>query len=137
MWREPSRDISMPSKTCPTRSMASGGRTVSNPVERLAAAVRMPSESAQEWASRALGDLCADPAILAVVLFGSSVRPVERSSDLDCLVIYSGRRPVLPSAPTDVDVRYYEARDVPRLIREGHDLLGWALRLGAPVCERE
>jgi len=31
----------------------------------------------------------------------------------------------------------YEASAVPRLLAEGHDLLGWSLRLGSLICEQD
>jgi len=99
--------------------------------------LRWPSSDARAWAEGAFSELCASPNVLALVLFGSSVRPVESSFDLDCLFVYQGDRPVLPAAPMEVDVRAYPADQVDRLIEEGHDLLGWCIRFGRVVCERE
>jgi hypothetical protein len=98
--------------------------------------VRWPSDQVREWAEKTLPELCPEPSILAVVLFGSCVRPVEFCTDLDCLVVYSDSRPEFPDAPIDVDVRAYQEGAVRDLALQGHDLLGWALRLGLLVCER-
>jgi hypothetical protein len=81
--------------------------------------------------------LCGSRDVLAVVLFGSAVRPGVDSFDLDCLYIYRGEPPVLPPAPMEVDVRAYPVDQVEHLVEAGHDLLGWSLRLGELVCERD
>jgi hypothetical protein len=99
--------------------------------------VRWPSDEARNWVATALAAFADDARVLAVVLFGSSVRPVEQSSDLDCLVVHRGsERPEPPRPPVDVDIRYYDADTVPPLLQEGHELLGWALRFGVPVWQR-
>jgi len=94
-----------------------------------------PSEEARLWTTNSLARLCGRSDVLAVIFFGSSVRPVTRSGDLDCLIIYSKVAPPLGRVPIDVDVRCYKADSVPDLIEKGHDLLGWALRFGVLVCE--
>jgi hypothetical protein len=101
------------------------------------AILRWPSGAAQKWADTAFRELCSHPDVLAVVLFGSTVRPALSSFDLDCLYVYQGEQPAVEQAPLDVDIRGYPADQVDRLIQEGHDLLGWSLRLGRLVCERD
>ena len=103
---------------------------------QVTAVQRWPSSDAREWAERAFSQLCASPDVLAVVLFGSTIRPAENSFDLDCLYIYRGEQPALPPAPMEVDIRSYHADQVDLLIESGHDLLGWSIRLGELVCER-
>jgi hypothetical protein len=98
--------------------------------------VRWPSAQAQDWALRALPQLAADTEVLAVVFFGSAVRKVRRPGDLDCLIIYGRRAPLLLSVPIDVDVRSYAASQVEALIEKGHDILGWALRFGVLAHEK-
>jgi len=98
--------------------------------------VQWPSEAAREWAIRAIEELRANPRILAVVFFGSSVRPVSSVGDLDLLVVFEGDEPELTGVPMDVDVRSYSASMVPELIVKGHDLLGWALRYGVLAYQR-
>lgn len=117
------------SMTYPRASAAASAR-------EAVGSVRWPSAEARAWAECAFADLCTRRNVVAVVLFGSAVRPVESSYDLDCLYIYRGARPPLPPAPMDVDLRAYPAHQVEELIRGGHDLLGWCLLYGRVLCER-
>jgi hypothetical protein len=106
-------------------------------VPAMGAVLRWPSGNARDWAERTFSSLCSDPEILAVVLFGSTIRPAKSSFDLDCLYVYRGKPPTLPPAPMEVDVRGYRADQVDELISAGHDLLVWSVRLGKLVCERD
>lgn len=108
----------------------------SRQAEPTFAGVRWPSDEAFAWAARCVPALCATPNTLAVVFFGSAVRPVDISGDLDVLYIFSGDRPGIDPAPLDVDVRGYAEPDVEPLIMKAHDLLGWAIRYGRLMCER-
>lgn len=99
--------------------------------------MRWPSGTARDWAERTFSILCSDPSVLAVVLIGSTIRPAKSSFDLDCLYIYRGKPPTLPTSPMEVDVRGYRADQVDDLVRAGHDLLVWSVRLGKLVCERD
>jgi hypothetical protein len=103
----------------------------------IAAVLRWPSSDARRWAESVLSQLCGNPNVMAVVLFGSSIRPATESFDFDCLYIYQGDRPALPRAPMEVDVRAYPAADVERLIESAHDLFVWSIRMGEVVCERD
>lgn len=96
-----------------------------------------PGTAARRWAEEALAELCASPDVLAVVLFGSAIRPAGSSFDLDCLYIYREDRPTFTPAPMQVDIRAYPADQVDELVARGHDLLVWCLRLGKLVCERD
>ena len=98
--------------------------------------VRWPSDAARDWAIRAIDVLRAESNTLAVVFFGSSVRPVSSVGDLDLLIVFESHEPELADVPIDVDVRSYAASMVPELIRKGHDLLGWAIRYGVVAYER-
>jgi hypothetical protein len=80
--------------------------------------------------------LCGSQNVVAVVLFGSTIRPARDSFDLDCLYVYEEARPAFPPAPLEVDIRGYHVDQVEQLIAAGHDLLVWSIRLGALVCER-
>lgn len=102
----------------------------------LAAVKRWPSADAREWVTRLVSYLCAQPQVRAVVLYGSAVRDVEDSADVDLLFVYEGYPPIFESPPLDVDVRGYESTEIDAQIAAGHDVLGWALRFGAPVWER-
>ncbi len=96
-----------------------------------------PSEEAREWTERFLEKTCNDPEVLAVVAFGSAVRRVSYSADLDLLYIYRSEDPRVDSPPLDIDVRGYDQAGVEERIEAGHDLLCWTLRYGRVICERE
>lgn len=98
--------------------------------------VRWPSDAARDWAMGVIEDLSASSKTLAVVFFGSSVRPVSSVGDLDVLIVFEGDEPELADVPIDVDVRCYADSIVPELIERGHDLLGWAIRYGVVAYER-
>ncbi len=106
----------------------------SQPLSTMVA--RWPSAEARHWAEESIPRLCQEETVLAVVVFGSSVRDVDFSTDLDVLYIYQVTPVSQAPPPLDVDVRAYPAADVDRLLSNAHDLLGWALRLGRVVCER-
>lgn len=100
------------------------------------AVLRWPSTAARRWAEEAFAELCSNEDVLAVVLFGSAIRPGRSSFDLDCLYVYRDNHPVFSPAPMEVDIRGYRADQVDDLIAGGHDLLVWSIQLGKPVCER-
>jgi hypothetical protein len=81
---------------------------------------------------------CERPEVLAVVVYGSAVRDVEDSADVDLLVVHTGDdQPPFTAPPLDVDVRAYPGAEIDARIAAGHDVLGWALRYGIPAYERE
>lgn len=96
-----------------------------------------PSEEARKWTERFLERMCSHPEVLAVVAFGSAVRRVSSSADLDLLYIYRSKDPRVDSPPLDVDVRGYDQAAVEELIEAGHDLLCWTLKYGRVICECE
>lgn len=99
--------------------------------------VLWPSDAARLWATHVIERLSGgDACVLAIVFFGSAVRPVPTVGDLDLLVVFEGNEPDLGNVPIDVDVRSYSAEVVPELIEKGHDLLGWAIRYGVLAHER-
>ncbi|MYC85486.1 MAG: hypothetical protein F4X18_08220 [Acidimicrobiia bacterium] len=65
------------------------------------------------------------------------MRDVERSDDLDLVIIHRARYPELPRPSIDVDVRYYEETDVLRRLASGHDYLSWTVRYGRVLFERD
>jgi len=103
----------------------------------LSSAVRWPSSEAEHWVLSFVGRACDHDPVAALVLFGSAIRPVRAVGDIDVLVVHSGLRPQFEQPPIDVDVRLYSEVDVDKLLAEGHELLGWALRLGRLICERD
>jgi predicted nucleotidyltransferase len=105
-------------------------------VEPLAADRKWPSEQARAWALTEIPRLCASPEVCAVVLFGSIVRNVAASSDLDVLYVYGSVAPQHGKPPIDVDLRRFRRAEVDGELRKGSDLLGWCIRYGELVCER-
>jgi predicted nucleotidyltransferase len=96
-----------------------------------------PSSEAKAWAYREIPNLCRNINIKAVILFGSIVRNVPLVADLDVLYIYQRMDPPLRTAPIDVDLRKFESKDVEGLLENGNDLLGWCVKFGRLVCERD
>lgn len=107
-------------------------------ISRLLGSIPLwPSEEAKRWASSVLSTICDNQAVLALVVFGSSVRKVEATVDLDLLYVYQGSAPSFPKAPIDVDLRAYCADQIDQFLAQGHDLLCWAVRFGCPICEKD
>jgi hypothetical protein len=73
----------------------------------------------------------------AVIAVGSAVRPVETSHDIDLVLIYAKKKPDFPAPPKDVEIQLYESAQVEALVAGGHDLLGWAVRFGKLLYERQ
>jgi hypothetical protein len=97
---------------------------------------RWPSQEARFWVESFAPCACANPHVLAVVLFGSAVRSSDYCADVDLLVIYDRQKPAVKGRPVDVDIRWHERLEADRLIAEGHELLGWVVRFGELVCEQ-
>jgi len=98
---------------------------------------RWPSSEAKEWTIPFVSSVCFDPTVLAVVAFGAAARTDKFTADVDLLVVYEGRRPVVKQQPMDVDIRWYERSQTEKLIRDGQELLGWVLQFGELLCEKD
>lgn len=96
------------------------------------------SEEARSWLSSLLERAPAEASILAVVATGSAVRPVERSQDLDLLIVHSGSRPSLrPPPPIDVDIRFQALDGIEGAVADGNEYLVWAIAYGKPLFDRD
>ena len=95
-----------------------------------------PDDEARAWTRSVVRRASSDAAIVAVVATGSAVREVDRSDDLDLVVVYCDVRPGLCRPPISVDLRFYEQASVPTKLAAGHDYLSWAVRFGRPLFER-
>lgn len=101
------------------------------------AAVRpWPSEPARAWTLGLVTDAKRIREIVALVASGSAIRDVERSDDIDLVLVYRDCRPVLARRPIDVDLRQYEQTEVVRKLKTGHDYLSWTVRYGHVLFER-
>jgi hypothetical protein len=98
---------------------------------------RWPTERSREWTCKFLSSAPANRSILAVVAIGSAVRPSVLSSDLDVIVISAEAAPLRISPPMEVDLRVYSAALVDGQIASGHDLLGWAIKFGRALFQRD
>lgn len=98
---------------------------------------RWPSQEAKEWLESFITQACSDPSVLAVVAFGAAVRTACFTADIDLLVIYERPKPIVEGRPIDVDIRWYKRSQAERLVGEGQELLGWVMRFGELICEKQ
>lgn len=98
---------------------------------------RWPSRKAKAWVEAIIPKACSHPSVLAVVAFGAAVRTTRFTADIDLLVIYDHEKPNFEGRPIDVDIRWYERNKAESFIREGQELLGWVVRYGELLCERD
>lgn len=97
---------------------------------------RWPSVLARDWVGRLLQMAHDQPDIRAIVAFGSIVRDVNHSVDVDLVLVYVDETPIFTSPPLDVDVRGYRETDVESLVGEGHEVLCWSIRFGMVLHEK-
>lgn len=91
----------------------------------------------KSWLQTFLLAARSNPAIAAVVVMGSAVRQRgHRRSDFDLLILYRGKRPTV-TAPIEVDIRWFPATTVEKLLAEGHEIVGWAMKYGTPIYDPE
>ena len=96
-----------------------------------------PSLTAKEWVEQFVQMAIDQPDIRAIVAFGSIVRDVSHSVDVDLLFVYSSNMPEFSTPPLDVDVRAYLEEDIESHVTEGHDLLCWSIRFGTAIHEKD
>jgi hypothetical protein len=68
---------------------------------------------------------------------GSAVRAGVPSADLDLVVISKEPETLKSSHPMEVDLRTYQADEVLQQIAQGNDLLGWAVKFGCVLFQRD
>ena len=99
--------------------------------------LRWPSKEAKTWLRKFMVAAEADPNINCVVAIGSSVREGVASADLDLVVLVEKRVAHAVEPPSvDVDLRTFKVSDVVTLVQEGNDLLGWAIKFGRPLLDK-
>jgi len=96
---------------------------------------RWPSEASRNWVERFIALNASNKQVIAVIAFGSCIRDVSYSADVDLLIIYSDQKPEI-SPPIEVDVRAYKKNDVGSLINKGNEVLGWSIRYGIVLHEK-
>jgi hypothetical protein len=105
--------------------------------DALAVVRRWPSDDARRWVEQFVHDAADDQRILAIVAYGSAVRDVPESGDVDLLYIHSGDDLELDAPPMDVELRAFRAESLDDRVMAGDEVLGWSLRLGIPLFERD
>lgn len=99
--------------------------------------LRWPTERARKWTCEFLNSAPANDGLLAVIAIGSAVRPNVVSTDLDLIVISAEATPLHISPPMEIDLRVYSAATLDAQIAGGHDLLGWAIKFGKALFQRD
>lgn len=107
------------------------------PAHWEAAVCSWPDNEARDWARELMRAARHNGTVNAVVATGSAVRDVDRSDDLDLVLVYDTVRPRLPKAPISVDLRCYDLADVASRLAAGHSYLSWAVRFGRVLFERD
>lgn len=74
---------------------------------------------------------------MTIVAIGSSVRPRVPSADIDLIVICREPSRMKEKSPLEIDLRIYQADKVNQEIAQGNDLLGWAVKFGRVIFQRE
>lgn len=97
---------------------------------------KWPSDRARSWCEKFIESASKQSNIDAIILVGSASRMVSQIADIDFIVIYSNEKPILNRPPMDVDIRSYARNTISKLLSKGHDLLGWAIKLGCIVYEK-
>ncbi len=98
--------------------------------------IRWPTEASMQWTESFLDSARDGLSISAVIAIGSAVRPNGGAADLDLVVICREPLKLNRSRPMEIDLRVYRTNDVDRLIAEGHDVLGWAIKFGQVLFQR-
>lgn len=96
-----------------------------------------PSDEAREWVEAFVRNAGDDPRVCAIVAYGSAVREVPGSGDVDLLYVFSGDGIREDIPPMDIELRGFSAETVDERITSGDEVLGWSLRLGIPLFERD
>ncbi len=89
-----------------------------------------PDDEARDWARDLMQAARQNGTVNAVVATGSAVRDVDRSDDLDLVLIYHAVKPSLRRPPISTDLRCYDQADVAARLAAGHSYLSWAVRFG-------
>jgi hypothetical protein len=99
---------------------------------------RWPTEKSKLWVHDYVWRARYDPNILAVVAVGSAVRDAVTSNDLDLVTIVKGNvEKAIERAPVEVDLRAYSSNDLEQKILDGNDYLGWAVKFGQVLDEKD
>ncbi|HYA43501.1 MAG TPA: hypothetical protein VEF34_19530 [Syntrophobacteraceae bacterium] len=98
---------------------------------------RWPTARSKAWTLQFLADAADNENILAVIAVGSAVRNAVTSVDLDLVVICKKIETLRLKPSLEIDLRMYVEDQVVQELRRGHDLLGWAIKFGRVLFQRE
>lgn len=98
---------------------------------------RWPTARSKAWTLQFLADAADNENILAVIAVGSAVRDAVTSVDLDLVVICKKMETLRLKPSLEIDLRMYPEDQVFQELRRGHDLLGWAVKFGRVLFQRE
>ena len=104
--------------------------------DQLSQIKRWPTTRSKAWVSRFVDSASHDDNIMAIVAVGSAVRPAVSSVDLDLVVVYRRSQRLKGDPPIEVDCRAYQLSQIDALLLSGNDMLGWAIKFGCVLFER-
>jgi hypothetical protein len=104
--------------------------------DELPEVLRWPTDRSRHWISSLVEAALDNPTIMAVVAIGSAVRPNVASADLDLIIIHADPVFLTDTPPLEIDVREYSAADIDAQIASGNDLLGWGIKFGKLLFQR-
>jgi len=99
--------------------------------------LRWPTRRSREWTEAFLRSARSNANITAVVAIGSGVRHDVPSADVDLVVICKDPHVFNAAAPMEVDLRTYSRVEVDVQLKSGNDMLGWAVRFGRVLFQRD
>jgi hypothetical protein len=99
--------------------------------------LRWPTERARKWTCEFLNSAPTNDSVAAVIGIGSAVRPNVVSADLDLIVIAAAGMTLHLSPSMEIDLRVYSLSTIDAQIARGHDLLGWAIKFGKTLFQRD
>lgn len=98
---------------------------------------RWPTLRSKKWTTSFLNLAKKDENIRAVVAVGSAVRSAVSSVDLDFVVFCISPAQLTVKPPLEVDLRTYAADQVDSLLQSGNDLVGWSVKFGHVLFQRQ
>ncbi len=99
--------------------------------------LRWPTQTSRKWLVDFLSVIATDVNVVAVVAVGSTIRSAVRSDDLDLVVLCKECDRFQYKAPIEVDVRAFALAAARDDVVGGHLLLGWAVKFGKVVFDRD
>ncbi len=109
-----------------------------SPIEPACGQVlRWPTARSKYWTNNFLDSARSNPNIVAVIAVGSAVRPRVSSSDVDLVVICREPHALKEARPLEIDLRAYPEAEIDTQLKSGHDVLGWAVRFGKVLYQRD